>query len=343
MKKNKFYEFKNEADSSYGLYIYGALTDDKETDWCASSQDIDLTDFKDALSKLKSNTTLNMYVNSPGGSVFASSTMASMLQRMKETKNIKIVSYIDGLCASATSFLIMVSDEIKLYTNSMLMVHKPMSMAWGNANDMQKEIDTLNSIEENVMMPLYMKKAKVDEETIRNLIEVESWLSAKEVDNYFNVDLIDGAKECTACVDSELFRRYKNVPDELKEEEEEEEEIIVPETEEEESTEPSESEETTPEEVEEPQKEEESTEDEPVEEQETEEEAENEPVEEEKVEEEPTEPEKEEESTEEPETSEEEEESEDDEEPKQQKVVKEPQNIDYSYFENRLNSLRGDR
>lgn len=306
MKKNKFYEFKNEADSSYGLYIYGALTDDKETDWCASSQDIDLTDFKDALSKLKSNTTLNMYVNSPGGSVFASSTMASMLQRMKETKNVKIVTYIDGLCASATSFLIMVSDEIKLYTNSMLMVHKPMSMAFGNANDMQKEIDTLNSIEENVMMPLYMKKAKVDEETIRNLIEVESWLSAKEVDNFFNVDLIDSAKECTACIDSKLFKKYKNVPEELK-------------------------------------KEEKPTEDEPVEEQETEEETEKEPVEEEKVEEEPIEPEKEEESSEEPETSEKEEESEDDEEPKQQKVVEKPQNIDYSYFENRLNSLRGDR
>lgn len=218
--KKKFYEFKNETEESYGLYIYGALTDDKESDMWATSQDVDLTDFKEALNKIKSNATLNMYVNSPGGSVFASSTMASMLQRAKENKGLKIVSWIDGLCASATSFLIMVSDEIKLYTNSMLMVHKPMSIAIGNADDMQKEIETLNSIEENVMIPLYMKKAKCDEKTIRSLIDAESWLSAKETNDYFNVDLLDVAKECTACVDIDLFKRYKNVPEELKEESE---------------------------------------------------------------------------------------------------------------------------
>ena len=335
MKKNKFYEFKNEGEESYGLYIYGALTDDKESDWFATSQDVDLTDFKDALAKINKNSTLNMYVNSPGGSVFASSTMASMLQRAKETKGIKIVSYIDGLCASATSFLIMVSDEIKLYTNSMLMVHKPMSIAIGNADDMQKEIETLNSIEQNVMLPLYMQKAKCSEDTIKDLIDKESWLSAKEVDNYFNVSLLDTAKECNACVDSELFKRYKNVPEELKEEEEEE-------TEEEETKE-------IPKEEEAP-KEEETPEVEPAKEQEPEsepkeepEEEEKEPQEEQKEEEEPNSPDEEENAPEEPKKSPDEEEEEDDDDLKQQKVVEKPQDIDYSYFEDRLNKLKGEK
>jgi len=292
----------------------------------ATEQDVDLTDFKNALNNIKANSTLNMYVNSPGGSVFASSTMASMLQRAKETKGLKIISYIDGLCASATSFLIMVSDEIKLYTNSMLMIHKPMSIAIGNANDMQKEIDTLNSIEENVMMPLYMKKAKCDEETIRNLIDVESWLSAEEVDNFFNVDLLGSAKECTACVDSELFKRYKNVPEELMEEEMEEEK-------------------KAPEEIEqeEPQKEEETTQEEPAKEQETEEKPQEEPNKEETEEEQPNTPEEEETTTSEPEIKPKEEEIEEEEEPKQQNVVENPQDIDYSYFENKLNMLKGDK
>ena len=341
--KKRFYEFKNEAESNYGLYIYGALTDDKESDWMATEQDVDLTDFKNALSQLKQNSTLNMYVNSPGGSVFASSTMASMLQRAKETKGIKIISYIDGLCASATSFLIMVSDEIKLYTNSMLMVHKPMSIAIGNADDMQKEIETLNSIEENVMMPLYMKKAKVDKETIKNLIDVESWLSAKEVDNFFNVELLDTAKECNACVDAELFKRYKNVPEELKEEEEvekEEKEIEVP------TEEPEKEEEPT----QEPQKEEEkpqepgkTPEEEPAKEQEPVEKPQEEPEEEKTEPSEPNTLEEEQQSPDEPKTSPDEEETEEEEEPKQQNVVENPQNIDYSYFENKLNMLKGEK
>ena len=248
---SKFYQFKNESDESTDLYIYGAITDNKEDDWFSSDSDVDLNDFKETLSNLNDNSTLNMYVNSPGGSVFASSTMASMLQRAKETKGIKVKAFVDGLAASAASFLIMVADEINMYANSMLMIHKPMSIAWGNANDMQKEIDTLNSIEDNVMIPLYEKKAKCDTDTLKNLIEVESWLSAKEVDNLFNINLLSESKEGTACLDKNLFKCYKNVPDVFK---------------------------NTSEKVEE--------------------------------------------------------------EPKQQEIVEEVQNIDYSYFDNKLNSLK---
>ena len=272
--RNRFYEFKNQTENSVDLYVYGAITDDKEADWFSSESDVDLKDFKEALDKLSENSTLNMYVNSPGGSVFAASTMATMLERAKETKKIKINAYVDGLCASAASFLIMPSDDIRLYTNSMLMIHKPLSFVWGNADEMQKEIDVLNKIQENVMMPLYMKKAKVKEDEIRELINNETWLSSEETNEIFNVTLLGNAKECEACVDQDLFKRYKNVPDELKEEKEEKKE------EQEEQVAP----------VEEPVKEQENNEGEL--------------------------------------------------EPKQQEVV-EPQNIDYSYFEDKLKQLKG--
>ncbi len=213
--KNKFYEFKNQTDESTDLYIYGAISNDKNDDWYPSEQDVDLKDFKSLLDTLPSHSTLNIYVNSPGGSVFAASTMCSMLQRLQTTKNIYIKAFIDGLAASAASFLIMVADEINVYSNSMLMIHKPMSLAFGNAKDMQKEIDTLNSIEDNVMLPLYEKKTKCDRETIKNLIDAESWLSAEEVDNLFNVNLIKEAKANTACVDEKIFKHYKNIPKNL--------------------------------------------------------------------------------------------------------------------------------
>lgn len=211
--KNRFYEFKNESDDNSNLYIYGSITTNKDDEWCPSESDVDLTDFKNKLTDLNSDSILNIYVNSPGGSVFAASTMASMLQRAKETKNIKINAYVDGLAASAASFLIMVADVINMYSNSMLMIHKPMSIAWGNANDMQKEIDTLNSIENNVMIPLYAKKLKCDLETLKDLIEVESWLSAKEVDELFDINLLNEDKKCNACLDKNLFKCYKNIPD----------------------------------------------------------------------------------------------------------------------------------
>ena len=65
------------------------------------------------------------------------------------------------------------------------------------------------------MIPLYMKKAKVDEEKVKELINAESWLGAKEVDETFDVNLIKEQKQVAACA-SNLFKNYKNVPQKFK-------------------------------------------------------------------------------------------------------------------------------
>lgn len=219
--KNKY--FKNITGTSADFYVYGVIVDEKSEDlWTGevSKTDVDTMELKDELDNLKGITDLNIFINSPGGSVFASSTMVSMLNRFKETTGAKIHSFVDGLCASASTYLLMVADDINFYKNSMMMIHKPMSMAWGNANELQKEIDTLNTIENNVMVPMYMSKSKVSEEEIKDLINNETWFSANEKDknyigNYFNVNLLDESKEAVACVSKNLFRNYKNVPKEL--------------------------------------------------------------------------------------------------------------------------------
>ena len=65
------------------------------------------------------------------------------------------------------------------------------------------------------MIPLYMKKAKVDENKIKELINAESWLGAKEVGDTFDVNLIKEQKQVAACA-SNLFKNYQNVPKSLK-------------------------------------------------------------------------------------------------------------------------------
>ena len=71
------------------------------------------------------------------------------------------------------------------------------------------------------MIPMYMNKSKVDEEQIKELINNETWFSANSKDknyisNYFNVNLLDEAKEVSACISKDLFRNYKNVPETYK-------------------------------------------------------------------------------------------------------------------------------
>ena len=217
----RFFDIKNITQNSADIYIYGAICLEKERDWWTgepieSDTDVYLMDFKKALDELENISLINLYVNSPGGDVFVASTIVSILRRLKD-EGTKIDVYIDALAASAASFLIMIADNIHIYKNSMLMVHKPMTYGYGNTLDLQKIIDMLDQVENSTILPMYMSKTKegITEEEIKTLIANESWLGAKEIEQYFNVIVEDEEKSVAACINKKIFARYKNVPTEL--------------------------------------------------------------------------------------------------------------------------------
>ena len=220
--------FKNISSTSADFYVYGDIVDEKMPDWWTgeiSSTEVDTNTMKEELDELQNRgiRDFNIYINSAGGSVFASSTMVSLLKRFKQNTGAKIHGFIDGLCASASTYLLMVADDINVYQNSIMMIHKPMTLSWGNANDLQKDIDTLNTIENDMMIPMYMNKCKVKEEKLKNLINDETWFSGNQNDemfigNFFDINYLDEAKEVSASINKNLFKNYKHIPDTLKEE-----------------------------------------------------------------------------------------------------------------------------
>lgn len=212
-KKSKYYEFKNITPTSADLYIYGEIVEESWELWDEDSG-VALTDFKKDLDELQGITDLNIYINSGGGSVFASSTMVSLLERQK-LKGTKIHTFIDGLCASASTFIFFAGDDLNVYENSIAMIHKPMTISVGNANDLQKDIDTLNKIEDSVMLPLYEKKAKVDNNEIKAMIDNETWLTAGEIVEKFNVNLINQTKQVVASIGDKYKSVYKHIPKQL--------------------------------------------------------------------------------------------------------------------------------
>lgn len=205
-----FYEFKNQTDDGRDLFVYGDIVGEK---WDEESAETDLRDFRDALSSMRSGQTLNMYINSGGGSVFAASAMVSMVKRA-QAGGVVVNAYVDGLAASAASWLALAADNVYIYKNSMMMVHKPISFVFGNANDMAHEIDALNSAEQNVMIPIYMARAKIDRAAVQALIDAESWMGAGEIADAFDVTLLEEEKQVAACA-SGLFGRYRHTPDNL--------------------------------------------------------------------------------------------------------------------------------
>ena len=205
---SKFYNFTNNE-----LYIYGDIIGGSEK---YSDDDITFIDFKDKLESMPDNSTLNIYVNSGGGSVTATQGIIGILNKAKREKGIKTKCYIDGLAGSCASWLPMVCDEVYCYNTSLMMVHKPMIgffMEMLNSNDLQKNINILDTIEEAMLNAYESKLNNSTREDIKAMIDEETWLTASEMCDIFNITLLEDKKELVAKVSEKVLRNYKNIPD----------------------------------------------------------------------------------------------------------------------------------
>ncbi|SCC60601.1 ATP-dependent Clp protease proteolytic subunit [Bacillus thuringiensis] len=191
------------------VFIYGEIT---KYAWEEYGEVSSIT-FKNELDELGDGIeTINLYINSPGGSVFETMAIIAMLQRHPA----KVISYIDGIGASCASVLPMISDKIIMYANSMLMVHNAWTYASGNAEQLRKAADDIERINQS-MVQHYLTRAgdKLDVDILKQLLDAETWLSAEEAIGYGLCDEIIPANNAAACLDEKWMKAYKNVPQQL--------------------------------------------------------------------------------------------------------------------------------
>lgn len=199
---------KNLTDRSADLYIYGEIVDN--TDWKWDETDVMPDDVLNALNQVDGLSNLNIYINSPGGSVFSGLAIYNMLKRNKAHKTV----YVDGLAASMASVIALVGDKVIIPSNAFLMIHKPWTFAMGNAKDFRKVADDLEDIESGVMN-VYKENLKegVDIETIQQMVDDETWLNGEEAAKYFNVEISE-ANNVAACA-SEYLHLFNKTPKKL--------------------------------------------------------------------------------------------------------------------------------
>lgn len=207
--KNNFIEIKNQTDNSADLYFYGDIV----SSWWGAWDDTDQYPeaIRDFLKGVEGKN-LNIYINSGGGSVFAGMAIYNMLKRHQGFKTV----YVDGLAASISSVIALAGDKVVVPSNAFLMIHKPWNGIYGNANDFRKMADDLDAIEQGIIN-VYAENLNdgVDIETIRQMIQDETWLNGIEAANYFKIEA-GQANQAAACV-SNCFKDYKNIPQRFKE------------------------------------------------------------------------------------------------------------------------------
>lgn len=211
----KYLTIKQESKTSTPeMYIDGEIVTDEYED-----SDTSAAGFRDALKSLGDVKKINLHINSPGGSVFEGIAIYNMLKQNSAQINV----YVDGLAASIASVIAMSGDTIFMPSNAMLMIHNPWTYAVGNANELRKQADNLDQITKSSVQT-YLAKAgdKLDETTLKQLMDDETWLTAQEAYDYGLADEVVEPNKVAASINKRFAERYCHVPKQLIKDENEE-------------------------------------------------------------------------------------------------------------------------
>ena len=132
-----------------------------------------------------------VWINSPGGDCVAASQIYSMLMDYKGNVTVKI----DGIAASAASVIAMAGTKVLMAPTALIMIHNPMTMAFGDHEDMQKAIEMLDEVKESIINA-YEIKTNLSRAKLSHLMDSETWMNAtKAIELGFADDMLTDEKK----------------------------------------------------------------------------------------------------------------------------------------------------
>lgn len=191
------------------IYLYDMIVDTAlEAEWWGG---IDPETFAKTLNSMTAPV-IHLRVKSPGGSVFAARAMEQALREHKS----QIIAHVDGLAASAASFLITGADEIEAAPGSFIMVHKAWTIAMGNADDLVSTAGLLNQVDAS-LVKTYAAHTGQKPEDIAAWMAAETWFEADKAAELGFIDRVsetgkDKAKTLASAWD---LSAYQSAPRQL--------------------------------------------------------------------------------------------------------------------------------
>ena len=171
-KQKKFWNWKNQTEADEGqervLELYGTIA---ETSWF--DDDVTPQMFHDEL--FAGTGPVTVWLNSPGGDCIAASQIYTMLMDYQGDVTVKI----DGIAASAASVIAMAGTTVLMAPTALMMIHNPMTMAYGNHEDMEKAIEMLDEVKESIINA-YELKTSMSRAKLSHLMDSETWMNANK-------------------------------------------------------------------------------------------------------------------------------------------------------------------
>lgn len=193
------YRITSQADDRAEILIYDEIGEDLWGGGIAAER------FVTDLQAIKAPH-IDVRINSVGGSVFEGNAIYNALARHPG----RVETYIDGIAASIASVIAMAGQKIHIAANAFLMIHNPHGVVWGEAADMRKMADTLDTVRGS-LVGTYARRTGLDAAQIEAWMDAETWFDAEEaVEHGFADEIVEG-REIDARI-AACLTNYRNVP-----------------------------------------------------------------------------------------------------------------------------------
>lgn len=197
MKTKKFWNWKNQTEAGERtLFLNGTIAEESWFD-----DDVTPQLFKDELNSGEGDITV--WINSPGGDCVAAAQIYNMLSAYKGNVTIKI----DGIAASAASVIAMAGNTVLMSPVSMMMIHNPATIAFGDHNEFARAIEMLDEVKESIINA-YVIKTGLSRTKLSHLMDSETWMNAnKAIELGFADDVISESKSTDTSDVAVMFSR----------------------------------------------------------------------------------------------------------------------------------------
>ncbi len=191
-----WYEIKNKAGGVVDISLH-----DEIGLWGVSAADFikDLRGHSDVKS-------INLSIHSPGGSVLDGLAMYNSLK----SHPAKVYGKVEGIAASAASFVLMASDHIEMPEDAFIMIHNAWGVAMGDPDDIRDTADIMEKLQDSIIN-IYEKRTGKDSAELAEMMKQETWMNAADALEHGFIDTITDAVDVAAKIGA--FNKYfKSMP-----------------------------------------------------------------------------------------------------------------------------------
>lgn len=190
-QKQAHYCFEQAAESNtHMLYIYDDVTEYGDFNWMTWEYDESETSaeyFRKALAEIPETDTIELHINSYGGSVKEG---IAIYNQLKQKKCKEIVAYVDGFAYSIASIILQAADRRIMGLGTSLLIHNMWLQTEGNAEDLRKAADDLDVLMESNRQ-IYLEKINISEEELIEMMNAETYLTPEQAVEMGFADEID--------------------------------------------------------------------------------------------------------------------------------------------------------